>query len=134
MQDLLGSQVDASFMNINTAMPQIKGGKLRALAITSATRSPLLPDVPTLERGRHQGRQRLLLAGRGRAQGAAGRHQGQAARGHRGGAERPGGQAQAAGPGLRDRGQHARAVRGLPGEPSSRAGSSSSKSRKIKAN
>ena len=49
MSDLLGGQVDASFMNINTAMPQIKAGKLRALAITSAQRSPLLPAVPTLE-------------------------------------------------------------------------------------
>ncbi|HSW17816.1 MAG TPA: tripartite tricarboxylate transporter substrate binding protein [Ramlibacter sp.] len=49
MTDLLGNQVDASFMNINTAMPQIKAGKLRALAITSAKRSPLLPSVPTLE-------------------------------------------------------------------------------------
>jgi len=49
MQDLLGAQVDSSFMNINTAMPQLKAGKLRALAITSARRSPLLPDVPTLE-------------------------------------------------------------------------------------
>ncbi|MGB3290686.1 MAG: tripartite tricarboxylate transporter substrate binding protein [Burkholderiaceae bacterium] len=45
---LLGSQVDASFMNINTAIPQIRSGKLKALAITSAKRSPLLPDVPTL--------------------------------------------------------------------------------------
>ena len=49
MTDLLGNQVDSSFMNINTAMPQIKVGKLRALAITSAKRSPLLPEVPTLE-------------------------------------------------------------------------------------
>ena len=49
MSDLLGNQVDSSFMNINTAMPQIKAGKLRALAITSAKRSPLLPEVPTLE-------------------------------------------------------------------------------------
>jgi tripartite-type tricarboxylate transporter receptor subunit TctC len=49
MSDLLGGQVDASFMNINTAMPQIKAGKLRALAITSARRSPLLPGVQTLE-------------------------------------------------------------------------------------
>jgi tripartite-type tricarboxylate transporter receptor subunit TctC len=49
MTDLLGGQVNASWMNINTAMPQIKAGKLRALAITSAKRSPLLPDVPTLE-------------------------------------------------------------------------------------
>ncbi|MFM7505173.1 MAG: Bug family tripartite tricarboxylate transporter substrate binding protein, partial [Rubrivivax sp.] len=31
MQDLLGAQVDSSFMNINTAMPQLKAGKLRAL-------------------------------------------------------------------------------------------------------
>jgi tripartite-type tricarboxylate transporter receptor subunit TctC len=48
MTDLLGSQVDSSFMNINTAMPQITAGKLRALSITSAQRSPLLPNVPTL--------------------------------------------------------------------------------------
>ncbi len=49
MQDLLGAQVESSFMNINTAMPQIKAGKLRPLVITSARRSALLPDVPTLE-------------------------------------------------------------------------------------
>ena len=49
MADLLGGQVDATFMNINTGLPNIKAGKLRALAITSARRSPLLPDVPTLE-------------------------------------------------------------------------------------
>ena len=49
MNDLLGSQVDGSFMNINTAMPQIQAGKLRALSITSVKRSPLLPNVPSLE-------------------------------------------------------------------------------------
>ncbi len=49
MTDLLGSQVDGSFMNINTAMPQILAGKLRALSITSVKRSPLLPAVPSLE-------------------------------------------------------------------------------------
>jgi tripartite-type tricarboxylate transporter receptor subunit TctC len=49
MTDLLGAQVDSSFMNINTAMPQIQAGKLRALSITSAKRSPVLPNVPTLE-------------------------------------------------------------------------------------
>ncbi len=49
MTDLLGGQVDASFMNLNTAMPQILAGKLRALSITSAKRSPLLPAAPTLE-------------------------------------------------------------------------------------
>ncbi|HMN57365.1 MAG TPA: tripartite tricarboxylate transporter substrate binding protein [Ottowia sp.] len=49
MTDLLGNQVDSSFMNINTALPQIQAGKLRPLVITSAKRSPLLPNVPTLE-------------------------------------------------------------------------------------
>jgi tripartite-type tricarboxylate transporter receptor subunit TctC len=49
MTDLLGNQVDASFMNINTALPQIKAGKLRALGITSTARSPVLPDVQTMD-------------------------------------------------------------------------------------
>ncbi len=49
LTDLLGGQVDATFMNINTGYTNIKAGKLRALAITSAQRSPLLPDVPTME-------------------------------------------------------------------------------------
>jgi tripartite-type tricarboxylate transporter receptor subunit TctC len=49
MTDLLGGQVDATFMNINTGLPQVKSGKLRALAITSSKRSALLPDVPTME-------------------------------------------------------------------------------------
>ena len=51
IQDLIGGQVEASFVNINTALPHIKGGKLRALAITSARRSPLLPEVPTMDEG-----------------------------------------------------------------------------------
>ncbi len=46
--DLLGGQVDASFQNINAIIQHVRAGKLRALAITSAARSPLLPDVPTL--------------------------------------------------------------------------------------
>ena len=49
MSDLLGGQVDATFMNINTGLQNIKAGKLRALAITSNKRSPLLPDVPTMD-------------------------------------------------------------------------------------
>jgi tripartite-type tricarboxylate transporter receptor subunit TctC len=48
ISDLLGGQVDGTFMNINTATPLVKSGKLRALAITSAKRSEILPDVPTL--------------------------------------------------------------------------------------
>jgi len=47
--DMLAGQVDATFMNINTAVPYIRSGKFRALAVTSAKRSPALPDVPTME-------------------------------------------------------------------------------------
>ena len=46
--DLMGGQVDASFQNINAVMQYIKAGKLRALGITSARRSLVLPDVPTM--------------------------------------------------------------------------------------
>ncbi|MDP9902801.1 Bug family tripartite tricarboxylate transporter substrate binding protein [Variovorax ginsengisoli] len=46
--DLMGGQVDASFQNINSVVQYIKGGKMRALAITSPKRSPVLPEVPTL--------------------------------------------------------------------------------------
>ena len=48
IQDLIGGQVDASFQNINAVVQQIRDGKLRGLAVTSATRSAVLPDVPTL--------------------------------------------------------------------------------------
>ena len=47
--DLLGGQITMSFDTITPVLPHIKGGKLRALAVTTATRSPSLPDVPTLE-------------------------------------------------------------------------------------
>ena len=47
--DLLAGQVDATFMNINTAVPYVKSGKFKALAVTGTARSPALPDVPTME-------------------------------------------------------------------------------------
>lgn len=46
--DLIGGHIQIMFEQMYAAMPSIKGGKLRALAITSKTRSPLLPDVPTM--------------------------------------------------------------------------------------
>jgi tripartite-type tricarboxylate transporter receptor subunit TctC len=46
--DLLGGQVMMMFDNIPSALPHIKAGKLRALAVTGAKRDPLLPDVPTV--------------------------------------------------------------------------------------
>lgn len=48
MTDLLGGQVDFMFDNLPTALPHIKAGKLRGLAVTSAARSPLAPELPTM--------------------------------------------------------------------------------------
>src|SRR5258705_13999587 len=44
--DLLGGHVAASFLEAGLSIPLIKDGKLRALAVSSAQRLPLLPDVP----------------------------------------------------------------------------------------
>jgi tripartite-type tricarboxylate transporter receptor subunit TctC len=46
--DLMGGQVSMMFEQMYAAMPSIKGARMRALAITSKDRSPLLPDVPTM--------------------------------------------------------------------------------------
>ena len=47
LNDVLGGQVPVLFGNIAPTLPHIRAGKLRALAVTGAKRSPLLPDVPT---------------------------------------------------------------------------------------
>jgi tripartite-type tricarboxylate transporter receptor subunit TctC len=49
MQDLLAGQVDMAFDGMGTSANQIKAGKLRPLAVTSATRNPVIPDVPTMK-------------------------------------------------------------------------------------
>jgi len=46
--DLLGGQVQAAIDDLQSSVEYIRAGKLRALAVTTATRSPWLPDVPTL--------------------------------------------------------------------------------------
>lgn len=48
LTDLVGGQVSAKMDAIMTALPLVKAGRLRALAVTGATRSPLMPDVPTM--------------------------------------------------------------------------------------
>ena len=48
LQDVMGGQVAMTFDNITTAWPLAKAGKLRALAVTTAKRSAVAPDVPTL--------------------------------------------------------------------------------------
>ncbi len=47
--DLVGGNVDVMFDNLPSAMPQIKGGKLKAFAVTSAQRSTAMPELPTVE-------------------------------------------------------------------------------------
>jgi tripartite-type tricarboxylate transporter receptor subunit TctC len=46
--DLMAGSMDVMFDNLPSALPHIKAGKLKALAVTSATRSSALPDVPTV--------------------------------------------------------------------------------------
>jgi tripartite-type tricarboxylate transporter receptor subunit TctC len=49
INDLLAGKVDAAFVNINSILQHVRAGKVRALAVSSYRRSPLLPDVPTLQ-------------------------------------------------------------------------------------
>jgi tripartite-type tricarboxylate transporter receptor subunit TctC len=49
LMDMVAGTMDVMFDNLPSAMQQIKGGKLTALAVTSAQRSAALPDVPTVE-------------------------------------------------------------------------------------
>lgn len=46
--DLLSGQVQSMFDNLSSSLPYIKSGKLRALAVTSAKRSPAAPEIPTM--------------------------------------------------------------------------------------
>ena len=46
--DLIGGTMDLMFDNLPSALPQIKAGKLKALAVTSATRSAAVPELPTI--------------------------------------------------------------------------------------
>ena len=49
MQDLLAGQVDLMFDGMGSSAPQIRGQRLKPLAVTTATRSPAFPDVPTVQ-------------------------------------------------------------------------------------
>jgi tripartite-type tricarboxylate transporter receptor subunit TctC len=48
---ILGGEVDMSFINLVPVLPHLQSGRLRAIAVTSARRSPTLPDVPTIAEG-----------------------------------------------------------------------------------
>lgn len=55
MQDMLGGQVDCGFLAGPTVLPHVKAGRLVALAVSGAHRSPLLPDVPTVAESGYAG-------------------------------------------------------------------------------
>src|SRR6185295_1810345 len=48
LTDLLGGQVQMMFSNLTAAMPHIKSGKLRSLAVTGEQRTQSAPDIPTV--------------------------------------------------------------------------------------
>jgi len=48
VMDLVGGQTDVMIVDLTTSLPQVKAGKLRALGVSSPTRSPLVPGVPTI--------------------------------------------------------------------------------------
>ena len=48
MQDLLGGRIELMFDNLASSLAQVKAGKVRALAVTTAKRSSLAPDLPTI--------------------------------------------------------------------------------------
>lgn len=63
MQDLLGGQIPLMFINQDTALPHVRSGKLRPLAVTSLQRNPLYPEVPTLDESGFPGFQALSWSG-----------------------------------------------------------------------
>jgi len=49
INDLLGGQINMMITDMATGMPQVKGGKVRALGVSTAKRSPLAPELPTID-------------------------------------------------------------------------------------
>ncbi len=63
VNDLMGGQVQSMFGDFLVVYPQVKGGKIKALAITSAKRHPMLPDVPTIAESGYPGFEALSWQG-----------------------------------------------------------------------
>jgi tripartite-type tricarboxylate transporter receptor subunit TctC len=63
LQDLLGGQIPMIFINQDAALPHVRAGKLRALAVTSRERNPMYPDVPTIAETGVKGYEALSWSG-----------------------------------------------------------------------
>jgi len=63
MTDILGGQIPMMFINQDVALPHVKAGKLRALAVSSLSRNPLYPDVPTIAESGYPGFSALSWSG-----------------------------------------------------------------------
>lgn len=63
LTDILGGTIPMMFINQDAALPHVKAGKLRALAVTSAQRNPLYPDVPTIAESGYKGFEALSWSG-----------------------------------------------------------------------
>ena len=63
MNDILGGQFPIMFINQDVALPHIKAGKLKALAVTSLQRNVLYPDIPTIDESGYKGFQALSWSG-----------------------------------------------------------------------
>ena len=63
MTDILGGTIKIMFINQDTALPYVKAGKLRPLAVTSAQRNSLYPEVPTIAESGYKGFEALSWSG-----------------------------------------------------------------------
>ncbi len=63
MQDLLGGMVKVSFVGMPNALPNLRNGRLRALAVTTRTRAAELPDVPTMDEAGVKGYEATIWLG-----------------------------------------------------------------------
>ncbi len=63
LADLMGGQIEATFGDLLVLMPQLEAGKLRALAVTSRQRHPMLPNVPTVAESGYPGFEALSWQG-----------------------------------------------------------------------
>ena len=63
LSDLLGGTIPMMFINQDAALQHVRAGKMRALAVSSAQRNPLYPDVPTIAESGYKGFEALSWSG-----------------------------------------------------------------------